>query len=71
MNKNHYHEDEDGILRKCYHSTRTNWKAWILAGFIALVAYPVEHYIWGQIPPFNTIANYLGIGLEHKEEEHG
>lgn len=70
-NEPHYHRDERGLLVRCYHKTRLSWKAWVLAGVVAMLAYPVEHTIWERVPPFNTVAEWLGIGLSHgHEEEH-
>lgn len=68
MSKVHYHEDERGLLVRCYHRTRLSWKAWVLAGAIAMGAYPIEHFIWENVPPFNTIAEWAGIGVGGEHE---
>lgn len=67
MSKSHTHTDERGFVVQCYHRTLNSWKAWVLAGIIALFAYPIEHFIWERVPPFNTIAEYVGIGIKHEE----
>lgn len=68
MSKPHFHTNEAGLLVRCYHKTRLSWKTWLLAGIIALVAYPVEHFIWESVPPFSYVAEYLGIGIGHEED---
>jgi len=69
MSRSHTHTDEQGVLVRCYHKTMGSWKAWVLAGFIAMTAYPVEHYIWENVAPFNTVAEFLGVGVGNNKEE--
>ncbi len=60
----HYHEDEKGILHRCYHKTRISWKAWVLAATIATLGFPIEHTIWEKVPPFSNIADRIGL-IDH------
>jgi len=62
--KYHYHEDERGILHRCYHKTRLSWKAWVLAAAIATLGFPIEHTIWEKVPPFSNVADRIGL-IEH------
>jgi hypothetical protein len=61
----HQHQDEQGIWHKCYHKTRLSWKAWLIAGVLAMSAFPVEHYIWTHVPPFNSLADRMGLIEDH------
>jgi len=64
-NSFHTHTDAQGFVHRCYHKTRLSWKAWLLAGAIAMFAYPIEHAIWENVPPFKNIAQKLHIGVDH------
>lgn len=56
----HTHEDEHGILVKCYHSTRNILKDY--AFWIGVtVSFPIEHFIWTKLPGFSYIAEHLGL----------
>lgn len=56
----HVHEDERGFLVKCYHNCKnvvTDWKLW----FGITLTYPLEHWLWEQVWPFNWLASSLGL----------
>lgn len=58
--KPHYHKDENGVLRKCYHAARsvlTTWQFWL--GIT--ISYPFEHYLWEKVWPFYLLSEQLGI----------
>lgn len=60
MAKFHTHEDERGVLVKCYHECRsllTDWK--FIVGMT--VAFPIEHFIWTKVPGFSDVAVYFGL----------
>ncbi len=61
----HFHRNEYGFLEACYHKTRLSWKAWIIAGVLAMSAFPVEHYIWTHVPPFSSLADRMGLIEDH------
>ncbi len=64
MTQPHFHKNDQGLWEKCYHKTRLSWKAWVIAGFLATMSFPVEHYIWEHVPPFNTVADRMGL-IDH------
>lgn len=63
----HYHKDEDGILRQCYHvcgNGLNNVRKTLLspAFWIGItVSYPFEHLLWERVPGFSHIAHFLGM----------
>lgn len=60
MDKFHTHEDESGILVKCYHKTKSiliDYAFWIGV----TVSFPIEHFIWTRLPVFSDLAHYLGL----------
>lgn len=56
----HYHVDERGFLVKCYHHCKSFVKMpsfWIAQTFL----FPLEHFLWTQVPGFSHIAHFLGL----------
>lgn len=56
----HFHKDENGTLIKCYHSVKTfvvDWKFWASM----TLSFPIEHFIWEKVWPFNSISVWLGL----------
>lgn len=54
----HFHKNEDGVLVKCYHNTKsllTDYRFWI--GMT--IGYPLEHALWEKIPPFSYIGHFI------------
>ncbi len=59
-NKPHMHENEDGILIKCYHHCKnTIFSFSFLAGIT--LSFPLEHYLWEKVFPFSLITTWLGL----------
>ncbi len=56
----HTHSDENGLIVKCYHQTKT---ALLSFGFwLGLtLGFPVEHFLWEKIWPFKLLTRYLGL----------
>jgi hypothetical protein len=56
----HFHADEQGLLRACYHKCRTSALSW---GFwIGLtIGFPFEHLLWEKVWPFKEITKALGL----------
>lgn len=60
MSKFHTHKDENGLLVKCYHKTRSviaDYGFWIGV----TVSFPIEHFIWEKIPGFSHLAHWMGM----------
>ena len=56
----HMHEDENGLLVKCYHKTRSvlaDYAFWIGV----TISFPIEHFIWEKIPGFSHITQWMGL----------
>jgi len=56
----HTHRDERGLAVRCYHTCRSavlSWQLWL--GFT--LSFPFEHALWEKVPPFNLIAQRLGL----------
>lgn len=56
----HVHVTETGALVKCYHHCKnilTSVPFWI--GMT--LGFPVEHFLWTQVPPFSWLAQYVGL----------
>ena len=56
----HYHQTKEGLLVRCYHSSRallTNWQFW--AGMT--LGFPVEHLIWEKLWPFSLVTRWFGL----------
>lgn len=54
----HVHVDEDGALIKCYHKTKnlvSSTEFWV--GIT--LSYPLEHWLWEHVWPFNIITGWL------------
>ena len=60
MSEPHFHEDERGVLVKCYHETKSqlvSYSFWI--GMT--IGFPIEHFIWEKAPGFSDITKWLGL----------
>ena len=56
----HTHVNEYGRAVRCYHACRSavlSWQLWL--GFT--LSFPFEHALWEKVPPFNLIAQRLGL----------
>ena len=57
----HFHENEQGILIRCYHVCRH----WLAPGFLAgylvgqTLTFPLEHIQWDHIWPFYYVGDWL------------
>lgn len=75
----HYHADEKGVLRRCYHKCRSMWYIWLpLIFMFQVLMFPLEHqmasWMWEQ-PILSDIAEFFGWDEfvshdEHEEERH-
>lgn len=57
----HFHRDVHGKLVECYHST----KSVLLSASFWLgvtLSYPLEHYLWEHVWPFNAVIAALASG---------
>lgn len=56
----HTHTTEKGILVKCYHKCKnvlSDYGFWV--GMT--IGFPIEHFIWERVPPFNLLTKFLGL----------
>jgi hypothetical protein len=56
----HTHKTEQGLLVKCYHST----KAVFLSGSFWIgvtLSFPIEHFLWTKVWPFKLISHWMGL----------
>jgi hypothetical protein len=58
--KFHTHETEDGILVKCYHSSKNTLLSMSFWLGVTL-SFPIEHWLWHNVWPFKILAGYLGL----------
>lgn len=57
-NEPHYHEDEQGIMVKCFHQCKTVITDWrFILG--VTISYPFEHYLWTNVPPFSWLGTLI------------
>jgi len=56
----HFHEDERGLLVRCYHSAKTEV---LRVGFwVGLtLGFPLEHYLYDHVWPFTLVRQLLGL----------
>lgn len=56
----HTHRDENGLMVKCYHKSKT---VLLSVGFwLGLtLGFPVEHFLWEKIWPFKLLTQYIGL----------
>lgn len=57
----HYHSDEHGILRRCYHTCR-HWlsPAFFVGWLVAQTgSFGPEHMLWEKIWPFYLFTNWM------------
>ena len=56
----HFHPDEAGLLKVCYHRCRSSLISW---GFwVGLtLGFPLEHLLWEKVWPFKEITKMLGL----------
>lgn len=60
MGSTHFHTNEQGFLVRCYHECRTavlSWGFW----FGVTLSFPIEHFIWEKLWPFNLLTKALGL----------
>jgi hypothetical protein len=60
MKRFHFHLDEHGTLVKCYHKTKNlimDYTFWIAT----IIAFPLEHFIWEKVYPFNLLTKLMGL----------
>lgn len=60
VNKPHFHLNENGVLVKCYHGTKTlltDYAFWIGV----TISFPLEHFLWTKVPGFSHLAVWLGL----------
>lgn len=70
MSHNHFHEDDAGILHRCYHKCKTRWYVWLLFFvFWAVGTEPVEQHLWAEVTPFKQIAEFVHLPVEVHEGE--
>lgn len=53
----HTHPDENGLMVKCYHKSKTvllSFSFWL--GLT--LGFPLEHFLWEKIWPFNLLTHY-------------
>ena len=58
--KFHYHKNENGLLIKCYHKSKSfilDYSFWI--GLT--LGFPLEHFLWEKIWPFTLLTKILGL----------
>jgi len=56
----HTHVDEQGLIHKCYHKCRStifSFGFWLGV----TLSFPIEHFIWEKVYPFNAIGHYFGL----------
>lgn len=56
----HFHRNAQGRLVECYHVCRSlliSPAFW----FGTFITWPIEHYLWEKVWPFNLLAHYLGL----------
>ena len=56
----HTHLDENGLLVKCYHRSKTvllSFSFWL--GLT--MGFPIEHFLWEKIWPFYLLTHGLGL----------
>lgn len=56
----HTHTTKDGLIVRCYHSCKgviTSPAFWIGV----TLSFPIEHWLWTTVPPFNWVAGYFGL----------
>lgn len=64
MSRFHFHPDENGVLVKCYHGTKSllsDYRFWIGV----TVSFPLEHFLWTKVWPFSLLAETLGLIRAH------
>jgi hypothetical protein len=56
----HTHVDENGLIVKCYHKSKS---ALLSGGFwLGLtLGFPIEHFLWEKVWPFKLLTQYLGL----------
>lgn len=60
----HYHADEHGFLQKCFHQSTEilfSWKFWLGTLTATTLTFPVEHYLYTYVWPFNLVSKWLGL----------
>lgn len=60
MSTFHTHEDEQGLLVKCYHKSKSvliSFSFWLGV----TVSFPLEHFIWEKLYPFNLLTKWMGL----------
>lgn len=57
----HTHVNEDGILIKCYHKSKSAAFTAVMWFLGITVSFPIEHFIWEKIWPFYEISQWLGL----------
>jgi hypothetical protein len=57
----HFHKDELGTWRRCYHQCRHWLSPGFLAGFLIYqtLLFPLEHLQWDHVWPFNYVGHWL------------
>lgn len=55
----HTHVTPDGILVRCYHKCKTIFSWQFFVGMT--LSFPVEHWLWTQVPGFSHIAKFMGL----------
>lgn len=54
----HLHKDENGVLVKCYHETKsllTSVNFWIGVS----ISFPLEHFLWYKVWPFYLVTELI------------
>lgn len=60
----HFHKDEQGVLRKCYHKCRGalfSWQFWFGSVISQVMGFLPEHALWDKVPPFDYLTHWLGL----------
>uniref|UniRef100_E6QUU7 Uncharacterized protein n=1 Tax=mine drainage metagenome TaxID=410659 RepID=E6QUU7_9ZZZZ len=56
----HTHSDENGLMVKCYHKSKTVLLS--VSFWLGLtLGFPVEHFLWEKIWPFKLLTHYIGL----------
>ncbi|GAO37640.1 hypothetical protein SCT_3076 [Sulfuricella sp. T08] len=56
----HTHPDENGLMVKCYHKSKTVLLS--VSFWLGLtLGFPVEHFLWEKIWPFKLLTRYIGL----------
>ena len=62
-NHPHYHENEQGVLVKCYHACKQQNLFFSKMYWISLtLAFPLEHIVYHKLWPFYLLSNWLNVG---------